>query len=318
MNSNISRSIRVALFFIFGAVLLWIVYDTFTAPNAYRENGYPLRAPFEDVKQLKVGSDVRLSGVSIGSVANLRLEGGQAIAVLSIDHDQEIPIDSVATITTAGLLGNNYVSIQAGALRQYLTEHDTIRTKEGADIGKIVEQLGVIGGKISHLLDDFSGKDKGSLLSSVNGMIEEMRPKLNMLFDNLNHLTTQVKNGQGSLGKFIYQDAVHTELLSAVAGIKNAAGDVQQFFKDAKGGEGPLAFILHDKEAAGHLRESLANVNDFSKKLNNEHSTLGKLISNDDLHVQAESILNKVSNAVESIENSGPMTAVGIAGGALF
>lgn len=318
MNSNTSRSIRVALFFIFGVVLLWIVYDTFTAPNAYRENGYHLRAPFEDVKQLKIGSDVRLSGVSIGSIANLRLEGGQAIAILSIDHGQEIPIDSVATITTAGLLGNNYVSIQTGTLRQYLTEHDTIRTKEGADMGKIVEQLGAIGGKISHLLDDFSGKDKGSLLGSVNGMIDEMRPKLNTLLDNLNNLTTQISSGKGSLGKFIYHDGVHTELLSAVEGIKKAAGDAQQFFKDAGGGEGPLSFILHDKEAAGNLRETLANVNDFSKRLNNEHSTLGKLISSDDLHVQAESILNKVNNAVESMENSGPMTAVGIVAGGMF
>lgn len=326
MNSHTSGSIRVALFFVFGAVLLWIVYDTFTAPNAYRENTYPLRAPFEDVKQLKTGSDVRLSGVSIGAVANLRLEGGLAIAILSIENKNEIPVDSIAVITTAGLLGNNYVSIQPGFLHQYLSENDTIKTKEGADMNKIVEQLGAIGQKIAHLLDDFSGKDKNSLLSSVNGMIDDVRPKLNVILDNLSGTTTQIATGKGTFGKFIYEDHIHGELLTAVDGIKKAAADAEKFFKDAgvianklsQEGEGPLSFILHDKQAADQLKESIANVNDFTKRLNSQDSTIGKLISTDELHAKAENILNKVHNAVEGIENSGPMTAVGISAGALF
>lgn len=318
MNSQTSGTIRVALFFIFGAVLLWIVYDTFTAPKARRDSAYPLRAPFEDVKQLKVGSDVRLSGVSIGSVANLRLEGGQAIAVLNIDNKNELPVDSVAVITTAGLLGNNYVSIQPGLLHQYLSENDTIKTKEGADMHKIVEQLGAIGQKISHLLDDFSGKDKGSLLGSVNGMIDDVRPKLNIILDNLNNTTTHIASGKGTVGKFIYEDYIHGELLAAVNGIKKAAADMEKFFKDAAGGGGPLSFILTDKKATEELRSSIANINEFTKRLNNEQSTLGKLVSTDELHKKAENILNKVHNAVEGVENSGPMTAVGITAGAFF
>ncbi|PWU06055.1 MAG: hypothetical protein C5B43_02365 [Verrucomicrobia bacterium] len=327
MNSQTSGTIRVALFFIFGAVLLWIVYDTFTSPKARRDNTYPLRAPFEDVKQLKIGSDVRLSGVSIGSVANLRLEGAQAVAILSIDNKNELPVDSMAVITTAGLLGNNYISIHPGILKQYLSENDTIRTKEGADMHKIVEQLGAIGQKVSLLLDDFTGKDKGSLFSNMNGIIDDVRPKINVILDNLNHTTTQVASGKGTFGKFIYGDKVHEELMAAVMGIKQAAADAEKFFKEAGGvinklnqenGGGPLAFLLHDKKAAVDLKESIANVNDLTRRLNNEKSTLGKLINTDELHAKAENILNRVHNAVEGIENSGPMTAVGISAGALF
>lgn len=326
MNANTSRSIRVALFFIFGAGLIWIVHDTFTAPNAYRENGYPIRAPFEDVKQLKAGSDVRLAGVSIGSVGDLRLEDGQAVAILSIEHNHRIPVDSVATITTAGLLGNNYVSIQAGNKYQYLNESDTIKTKEGADMNKIVEQLGEIGTKISGFLDDFSGKGEGSLLNNVNSMMEEARPKLNIILDNLSEITNQMTSAKGTMGKLLYEDSAHTELLAAAEAIKKAAEDAEIFFKEAGSviknfsteGDGPLSFILNDRNAKAQLQDSIANVSAFTKRLNSTDSTLGKLISNDDLYNHAESILNKVSASVESVENSGPMTAVGIGASALF
>lgn len=326
MNSNTSRSIRVGLFFIFGAIAVWIVYDTFTAKNAYNDNSYAIRAPFEDVKQLKVGSDVRLSGVSIGSVADLRLEDGQAVAILQIEKIQKVPVDSFATITTAGLLGNNYVSIQVGGLRDYLANNNTIKTKEGADINKIVEQIGDIGKRISDFLDDVSGKDNGSLLGGINGMIEEVRPKVKGILDNVSEITLQVASGKGSAGKFIYEDTAHKELMSVADNIKKAASDAESFFKNASAivnklgqeGDGPLSFILNNKNATTQLKDTIANVNEFTKRLNDKDSTLGRLISNDDLYVQAESILNKVNNAVEGVENSGPMTAVGISASALF
>ncbi len=326
MNANTSRSIRVGLFFIVGAILVWIVYDTFTAKNAYNENAYILRAPFEDVKQLKVGNDVRLSGVSIGSVAALRLEDGLAVAILQIEKIHKVPVDSLATITTAGLLGNNYISIQLGGLPQNLEENDTVRTKEGADINKIVEQLGDIGKRISGFLDDLSGQEKGSLLGGITGMIEDVRPKINGILDNMADITNQVASGKGSAGKFIYEDTAHTQVVAVVDTIKKAAGDAEKFFKDAakvinkldEGGDGPLSFILNDKNATSQLRATLANVNDFTQRLNSKDSTLGKLISDDDLYVKADSILNKVHNAVEGVENSGPMTAVGIGASALF
>lgn len=326
MNANSSRSIRVALFFIFGVVLTWIVYDTFTVSKSYNEHSYVLRAPFEDVKQLKTGSDVRLSGVSIGSVTELRLENNQAVAMLQIHKNHVVPVDSIAIITTAGLLGNNYISIQVGNLHQYLNESDTIKTKEGADINRIVEQLGQIGNKISNFLDDMSGSESGSLFGGINNMIEEARPKINGVLDNLNEITGKVASGKGTAGKLIYEETAHSQIVAAVDTIQKAAVNADNFFKNAstlmdklnKDNEGPLAFILNNKEATNQLRDTLANVNEFSQRLNSQESTLGKLISDDGLYKQTESILNKVNNAVEGVENSGPMTAVGVAASALF
>ena len=325
MNSDISRSIRVGLFFLFGSILIWIVHETFTEANLYSEAGYMIKAPFENLKQLKLGSDVRLAGLSIGAVTDLRLEGDKAVAELSIERDFKVPIDSIATITTAGLLGNNYVSIQSGGGDEYLIEGDTITTKETADISEVISNVGDLGDKISKFLDDMSGEGSGGMLGSVNKMVDEVSPKLNKALDNIVQVSESLNSKVGTLGKLINEDKAYNELLVAVDDIKAAAKDASAFFGDAKtlvgkfgNGHGPLDFILNDKEAAIQLKDSVANINEFSKSLNNSDSTLGKLIKDDSLYREAKTILGKVGNAVDGIENSGPITAVGVTAGALF
>lgn len=325
MHANITRSIRVGLFFLFGASLIWIVHETFTEANLYSETGYPIRAPFEDLKQLKLGSDVRLAGVSIGAVTDLRLEDGEAVAELSIERSFKIAIDSVATITTAGLLGNNYVAIQAGDKSEFLIEGDSIKTRQTADVSEVVAKVGEIGEKISRFLDSMSSDGDGSMFDKFNSMVDDIGPKLNRILDNVELVTDNLRNGTGTMGKLMQEDTAYNELLSVADEIKAAANDAKIFFNDAQGlvdklsnGNGPLAFILDDEQAAGQLRDTVANINEFSDKLNSNNSTLGKLIADDKLYKEAESILNKVSNAVDGVENSGPITAVGVTAGALF
>jgi phospholipid/cholesterol/gamma-HCH transport system substrate-binding protein len=77
--------------------------------------GYELVARF-DRANVDVGADVRISGVKIGVVRAVSLEDDRAKLVLAIDRGVAVRNDSVATITTDGLLGGAYVAIDpAGA-----------------------------------------------------------------------------------------------------------------------------------------------------------------------------------------------------------
>ena len=325
MNADITRSIRVGLFFLFGTILIWIVHETFTEANMYSDAGYSIKAPFENVRQLKQGSDVRLAGVSIGAVTNLRLEGGKAVAELSIERNYRIPKDSIALITTAGLLGNNYISIQTGNSEHYLMEDDVIETKETADINQVIADIGEIGNKLNKFLDGMSGNEFEGIFGGINKMIDDASPKINTALDNIVQVSGKLNSKTGTLGRLINGDDAYNEFLAAVGDIKKAANDASGFFGDAQtmvgkfnGGNGPLNFFLHDEQAAIQLKESVANINEFSKSLNNNDSTLGKLIKDDSLYREAKTIMGKVSNAVDGVENSGPITAVGVTAGALF
>lgn len=79
--------------------------------------GYPLAAEFRAAEGLSPGSDVRLSGVKIGSVTSLDLNPANYFAVvgMSIDSEVMVPEDSIAKIVSDGLLGGNFVAIDPGA-----------------------------------------------------------------------------------------------------------------------------------------------------------------------------------------------------------
>ncbi len=79
--------------------------------------GYPLAAEFRAAEGLAAGSDVRLSGVKIGTVTSIGLNPQNYFAQvgMAIDENYKVPEDSIAKIVSEGLLGGNYVAVDPGA-----------------------------------------------------------------------------------------------------------------------------------------------------------------------------------------------------------
>lgn len=109
-------------------------------------DGYEIFARFSNIGGLSVRSPVRASGVLVGRVAKISYDSKtfEAIVSLSIEKDfDQFPIDTTASIFTAGLLGEQYVSLTPGAEDAVLKDGDTIMFSDSAlvlerIIGKIV------------------------------------------------------------------------------------------------------------------------------------------------------------------------------------
>src|ERR1051326_7302855 len=99
--NNTQQTARVGLFFLLGIALIWVTFETLSDGKVFKDRGYTLVTGFADLKQLKVGDEIRLAGVKIGSVEKTRLAGRRAEAILRIDPGVEIANDSVATIVMA-------------------------------------------------------------------------------------------------------------------------------------------------------------------------------------------------------------------------
>ncbi|KKS22757.1 MAG: Mammalian cell entry related domain protein [Candidatus Roizmanbacteria bacterium GW2011_GWC2_41_7] len=337
--SSTQQSIRVAIFFFFGAALLWIVYSTLSKSTFYQESGYLIRAVYHDVKMLKEGDDVRMSGVQIGTVGAIVLRDDEFAQVeLRIKHNFTIPKDSTAVIGSVGLLGGNYISISAGALNDNLQPNDEIKTTSSFDIQSVISQFGDIGSRIDGILKGFEGTEdsKGgkdgkpsakplSLFSNLNELVTENRPRIENILTNLDTITQKIAKGEGTLGKLINDDTAYKNFNDTFAEIRNAAKNADKLMASAseivdkiKKGEGPLGALLTDTGISDQIRDAVKNVDEFSKKLNNDKSTLGRVISDDKLYLKAEDTFNKIDRAVDSLEDNGPMTAVGVAASALF
>jgi phospholipid/cholesterol/gamma-HCH transport system substrate-binding protein len=107
------------------------------------KSGYKLIAEFDRIDGLTVGSDVRMSGIKVGTVIDQELnkQNFYATVTLSINDDIELPDDTSAKITMEGLLGGNYVSLTPGGGFDLLTDGDEISYTQGSiDLIGLVSQ----------------------------------------------------------------------------------------------------------------------------------------------------------------------------------
>ncbi len=90
--------------------------------------GYTVSANFLKIGGLEVGSDVRISGIKVGSVLATKLnkEDYTADVYLNIDSSIKLPIDTVATIADVGIMGDKYVRLEPGKSQAKLNNGDKI------------------------------------------------------------------------------------------------------------------------------------------------------------------------------------------------
>ena len=97
-------------------------------------SSYPISASFRSAEGISVGTDIRLAGVKIGTISDLKLnsETYRAESILSVRNDVRIPDDSALTVASEGLLGGSFVEVIPGASLDYLEAGDEIIDTQGS------------------------------------------------------------------------------------------------------------------------------------------------------------------------------------------
>ncbi|HEY5080246.1 MAG TPA: MlaD family protein [Opitutaceae bacterium] len=326
------QTARVGLFFLLGVALVWVTFETLSDGKLFEERSHTLIASFDDLKQLKTGDEVRLAGVKVGSVKLTRLAGRRAEAVLQVDPKVPIASDATATIVMAGLIGGNYIAIDMGTAESPpLADGAEIKTAESPDLNSIMTQIGGLGKQLQDALGSF-GKSMngepgsgGGIFQKIDKLITENTVRLNDTMTNLQDITGKINRGEGTLGKLVNDPKLHDELLATVEQIRVAADQAKEFATNAEGimdqiktGNGTLGTLIYDQKSADDIRASIANIRSVSDKLAKGEGTLGKLINDDSLYNSAVVTIKKVDRTLDGLNDSGPITAVGIVVNALF
>lgn len=95
---------------------------------------YAVMAKFDNVGGLKVRAPVKSAGVVVGRVGKISFnpQDYEAVVELDINSDYKFPTDTSAAIMTSGLLGEQYVALEAGADEKMLAQGDTLKITQGA------------------------------------------------------------------------------------------------------------------------------------------------------------------------------------------
>ncbi|WP_297807662.1 outer membrane lipid asymmetry maintenance protein MlaD [uncultured Methylophaga sp.] len=130
MMQNKSTEIIVGMFVAVGIAALFMLAMKVSNLGEYAdEAGYQVTAEFQNIGGLKVRAPVTMAGVRVGRVADISLDPTSYNAEVTIDMYSQydnIPLDTAASIYTAGLLGEQYIGLEAGAEEEFLQSGDVI------------------------------------------------------------------------------------------------------------------------------------------------------------------------------------------------
>lgn len=262
-------------------------------------NNITVKAVFDSVEGLQVGSQVRFSGINIGTVEGIQIKSDSTVVttmMLEQDASQFVKEDAVATITTAGLMGNKIVNIASGSATAGSIEGgDTLRTASPASLEDIMADL------------------KATASSART------------IADNIATISSRIEEGKGLIGNLVSDTTQYEEIESIINSFEMASDNVQNISRDievmtsnTRQGEGALGKLMVDEVTAqkvevlidslsktGKISTDVAqNVLEFSRKLNSEKGTVNKILTDSLFANEVDSTLTEVKQASEEIDRT--------------
>ena len=126
------------------AVAAFFAYFAYNVSDLQVVKGYNVTAKFLKVGGLTVGSDVRINGIKVGTVISQSLDDTDYTAEvkMSLSSDIKLPVDSVASIVSDGLVGDKYIKFEPGHKTEYLKDGDVVKNTK--DFKALEDMVGEI------------------------------------------------------------------------------------------------------------------------------------------------------------------------------
>lgn len=294
-----TREIKIGLFL--GIALLIMVIFIFTVGDLgeiFRGKGYPLYVYFDSAAGLEKRTQVRLAGVKIGRVEDIRLKDSQAEVLILINKGVRIRRDSMATLAALGLLGEKYIEILPGKAAEYCQPGDTLQGLTPVSLDRIGAQLLSVGEEVrkaGQLLQELLGSEgtKSSLQQSLANIAEFTGELKDFWQQNRESLASTVDQSS-RLAQTLSQDITRVtqsledtvDLLREV--INENRGDIRERLQEVR------SLMKETEKALRQLNQSL-------QKLNKGEGSLGQLIQDDELYRETKTTVRNTRLMVDKL-----------------
>jgi phospholipid/cholesterol/gamma-HCH transport system substrate-binding protein len=281
--------------------------------------GHHVSALFDTVQELKVGDSVKMAGIEIGRVEKIAFDANKVKVTMKLRMDVPVRTDSLATVKFAGLMGQNFVSVNFGSPTAPLaTDGSVIASEEQPDLSAIMTKLDKAASGIEKFGNSFSGDKIDNILGPLTDFFKQNSSHIGSVVTNIESVTSQIASGQGTVGRLIYQDALYNSALTTVTNLQDTIGQVQGVVTGITSGKGTIGKLINDETLYNSTEASMTNLNQILFKINHGDGTIGRLVNDQEFYRNAKVSLQKLDKAADSIEDTGPLSVIGIVAGRLF
>jgi phospholipid/cholesterol/gamma-HCH transport system substrate-binding protein len=324
---------KLGVFFALTLIVAIVVLEMVGVADFFKP-GYKVHADFLTVQELKKGDLVKMAGVEIGRVDDIKLANEKVRVTLKIKKaDAEVRTDSKATIKFTGLLGQNFVALDFGSsTAPRAVEGAILSTTEQPDLSAIMAKLDGVAGDIQGLTKSFTPDNLAPLFGPITDFMKQNSTNLSAILENARMVTEQVSNGKGTVGKLLYDETLYNTALSAVVGLQAGTAELKSTVLEARGmmtnansiisqinaGQGTLGKLAKDEKLYVEMTLAMTNAREILEKVNRGHGTIGKIVNDESLYKNVKVSLQKLDKATEGLEDQGPLSVLGIAVQSLF
>lgn len=334
-----SLETRLGMFFALVVLGAFILFEVIGSATIFRR-GKELRSYFDSVRELKVGDPVKLAGVMVGRVDDIRLATNKVEVVMRVNRDAGVRTDSAASVQFTGLMGQNFVSLTFGTANAPVAETGAVlASKEQPDLSQLMEKLQGVADGVQNMTKSFSGEEFTKLLGPFTDFLKDNNTKLATIFGNMQNISSAIADGKGTLGRLINDDAVYTNIVAMMTNLNRASGRLEGVLDNAQGmmgdarvaisnatnvmagiqrGEGTVGKLLTDESLYKETTVAMTQMKEILQKINGGQGTVGKLVNDDSFLKNAKLTLQKVDKATEGLEDQGPLSIIGIFSSSLF
>ena len=268
-----------------------------------KKSKYSFTVMFENVQGLHVGDQVDMLGKKIGKVTKTRFMAQKIAVELAIDNSFSfsIPIDSKIEVKSEGIIGSKYISITPGYNRKdYIlpgTIVDGLRefdlTEITPDIVPMTQDLSAFARQLKAIL----GKEEGDKIRLTIKNIESFTAQLDSLISakDKNNFQTTMKNLRD----------VTAELKEGINKEIDKLDQMLTSFKAVTDKSDELSTTISElRKSSESFSSATQKLDMLLTKMENGEGTLGKLVNNDTLHENMNSLVNEVRTLVQDFKDN--------------
>jgi phospholipid/cholesterol/gamma-HCH transport system substrate-binding protein len=266
----------------------------------------------EDASGVVEKTPVRLNGISIGWVDHIRLTNSpqprhQVEFEMKV-YDRflkDIPVDSVAGISAANLLGEKFINIARGTSKQTVQSGAALPSSPNtndipeltAQMNNVLQSFQTIVARADNLLAGVeAGKGNiGKLLKD-----EEFYDRLTAIENEGENLLKAIRTSNGTLGKLIYDPALYNDVDAPLKRIDAILAGLQA-------GQGTAGKLLNDQALYTDLQSTVGEIRTLVAQVNTGQGTLGMAVKDPALYNRLNDLLGRFSTIVDKI-NAGQGT----------
>ena len=297
-----SRLFWIGLIFVLSGVA-FVVGLLYIQDISIKKSNYTFTVMFENVQGLHVGDQVDMLGKKIGKVTKTRFMAQKIAVELAIDNSFSfsIPIDSKIEVKSEGIIGSKFISITPGYNRKdYIlpgTIVDGLRefdlTEITPDIVPMTQDLSAFARQLKAIL----GKEEGDKIRLTIKNIESFTAQLDSLISakDRNNFQTTMKNLRD----------VTAELKEGINKEIDKLDQMLNSFKAVTDKSDELSTTISElRKSSESFSSATQKLDMLLTKMENGEGTLGKLVNNDTLHENMNSLVNEVRTLVQDFKEN--------------